>query len=40
MSENKVKGKFANGYYIPTNFTSNQKKIVSQFLDNNGYLDV
>ena len=39
ITEGKVKGRFANGYFIPASFTSHQKRIVSQFLSNNGYLD-
>ena len=39
IEESRVKGRFANGYFVPESFTANQKKIVRQFLDNNGYLD-
>jgi hypothetical protein len=39
LDEGLLKGRLANGYYIPDRFSSNQKRIVTQFLNNNGYLD-
>lgn len=39
LQEGSLKGRLANGYYVPDRFTTNQKRIVSQFLDNNGYVD-
>lgn len=29
-----------NGYYVPDRFTSNQKKVISQLLESNGYIDL
>ena len=40
LNEGKVRGRFGNGYFVPASFTQNQKRIVTQFLDNNGYLDI
>lgn len=29
-----------NGYYVPDRFTANQKKVINQLLESNGYIDV
>lgn len=34
-----MKGKFQSSYYIPDRFTANQKKIILQFYENNGFID-
>jgi hypothetical protein len=40
IEEGRLKGKFMNGYYVPDRFTANQKKVINQLLDSNGYIDV
>jgi E3 UFM1-protein ligase 1 len=39
IAEGKLKGKYQNSYYVPDRFTANQKRIVTQFYENNGYID-
>lgn len=40
ITEGRLKGKCQSSYYIPERFTSNQKRIVTQFYENNGFVDV
>ena len=40
IEEGRLKGKFMNGYYVPDRFTANQKKVINQLLESNGYIDV
>jgi E3 UFM1-protein ligase 1 len=39
ISEGKLKGRYQNGYFVPDKFTVNQKRIITQFYQNNGYVD-
>lgn len=39
IQEGRLKGKFQGSYFIPDRFTLNQKRIILQFYQNNGFLD-
>ena len=39
IKEGKLKGKYQNSYYIPEKFAANQKQLINNFFQNNGYID-
>jgi hypothetical protein len=39
LEEGKLRGRLSNGYFIPSSFSAHQRRIVNQFVENNGYLD-